>query len=198
MKNSVLCFSIMMLIALSMGAEERTIAQINLGLDLPATHSTSEGGDTDGSTTQLGISPSLELMYSVDERYIMGFGFEYQIDREIDDEENFAGPSPAYRFIPVYATAKIPLLSKGPVIPEINGHLGYSFFAANADYKGDGDTKGGFYFALGAGAAIKDLIIIDALYRELSGEVEWENRYGDKSEMSVKQIQITLQVGVRL
>ncbi len=197
MKKTVLLVTII-LMAFCVWAEGRTITQINLGLDTPGIHTTSEGDHDVTSTSALGISPSIELMYTVHEGYLMGIGYEYQIDREIDDNTNFPGSSPRFRFTPVYVTAKIPLRSKGEFIPEINGHVGYSFFHGDSDYDGGGNTKGGFYFAIGGGVAIQEMFIVSAMFRSQSGEVEWTNEKGKKSEMSVSQTQATIQFGIRL
>ncbi len=172
-------------------AQEKTIVQVNVGIDFPGQQSGTLDGHTENADTLPGISPSIEFMYKVEEVFLMGVGWEYQLERGIEDSGGAK-----YRFMPLYVTGKYPLMKEGSAIPEINFHIGYNFLIANRDYKGSGDTRGGFYVAGGGGIAIENTFIINLLYRYQSGAINYKY-YDNSIKIDIVQQQLTAQIGFR-
>ncbi len=193
MKKIAIAFLLLISMSCSFLAAQAKV-QLNLGFDFPGKHKFSYHGDTAEYDTDFGISPALEVVFPVAQQIMLGLGAEYQVERGID--EDFYGDfSPKYGFIPFYGTAKVQLVPEGPIIPELCGHVGYSFMYANDDYKGNDTVEGGFYFAIGGGIAINNKFVINMLYRYQSGSIS-SSFYDETTEIT--QTQFTMQISARI
>ncbi len=170
--------------------------QFSLGLDFAGDHELDDGDHKADYDSESGISPSMELLFPTGSQFTFGLGVEYQIEREVELEGN-GDFSPAFGFIPVYFTGKVGFLPEGPVIPELNIHLGYAFMHGNKDYKGDWDLYGNVYFAIGGGILINQRICIDMLYKFQQGSIEGDY-YGHHHSIIVTQTQFALQLSARI
>ncbi len=170
--------------------------QVNLGLDFPGEHKCSCNGNSDIYSSTTGVSSSLEAFFSIGRYVKLGPGLEYQFEREVKDD-SYGDFEPKFRFVPLYLTTKIGLLTEGSFIPELNLHIGYNFIHSNFDYAGFSDVEGGLYFAAGGGIVIYDHFVLDLLYRYQQAYIEsgYENCNYTKD---VTQTQFTLQIGARL
>ncbi len=191
----VFIFIAIILVAAGLSCEVPRV-QFNLGLDFPGDHELEHGSEKADFDSEFGLSPSLELLVPVNKQFHFGPGVEYQIERGVELEGN-GDYSPAFGFIPVYLTGKIGFIPEGPVIPELNIHLGYAFMHANDDYKGNWDLTGDIYFAIGGGILINQRLCIDMLYRYQQGSME-RSFYSGHHSILVTQRQLTLQFSARI
>lgn len=166
--------------------------QAGLGIDFPGTQSW--GGDLDDDVdTNLGFSPSFEVLWPVMPTFLLGGGLEYQIPRGLDEDTD---GDPAYNFLPIFVSGKYGIPMDAAVHPEILLHLGYNIFMANDDYKGDADLTNGFYWGIGAGIVHTSGFTADLMYRRSMGG--WEiDFYGETWEADIDQSQVTFRLGYR-
>ncbi len=152
-------------------------------------------GTTSEYNTALGHSFSLEVTVPVLNIVDAGIGYEYQFDREVDDE--ISDTTPRFRFMPVYMVISRNLFSEGNLNPGLIVHAGYAFLSANGDFEQGGDTAGGLYYAAGVGVTLYERLVISCLYRHLEGEVSVGDSETLLKDSTVEQNEIDARLGFR-
>jgi len=177
--------------------------QGNLGIDFPGVQKYESDGYDSDADTNLGISPSFEVLYPAMPNLLVGGGLEYQILRGYDESGE---GDPAYGFIPIFLSGKYAIPMEAQITPEILLQFGYNFLTANDDLKGDGDLSGGIYFGIGAGIVHPMGFTADIMYRMSKGGTEgdeeiydpWNDEWYTYSyDTDVTQGNLTLRLGYR-
>ncbi len=143
-----------------------------------ASASESEEGDIES-----GFSIYFELGKAINKNIGLGGGASYGLGRGIDEE----GEEGEFNFIPVYGLLKI-WFPTPSVVPFGIVHVGYNFFFADDDFKGDLDTGGGLYWAIGGGIMFDNGVQLELLYATHNGTLTGE----DSSEGFTMDIDVEL------
>ncbi len=163
MKRSLIL--VCLLCFLGIGAFGQTNVTVKGGIQMLGNYNQSSGGTTMGDfDVDMGFVIALEVAYAAMEFIEVGAGVEYQIQRSFPDS-----PDATIGFIPVYALirAKVPL---GLLSPFAVGKAGYNIFTGN-DYF-TGNLGGGFYWSVGAGVTVMDILIIEVAYSTNYGDID--------------------------
>ncbi|MCD4828227.1 MAG: porin family protein [Candidatus Cloacimonetes bacterium] len=167
-------------------------AQINAGLDFPGNQEWSAIDGSDDFDSYIGFSPSIEILRPVGTDVLIGGGFEFQLSRSIDAGDR----NSTYAFIPIYLSAKFGFPRNGAIRPELLGNVGFNIFMAD-NYTYQFDTKGGMYFAFGAGIHHTKGLTVDFMYRTSKGVLDCGSYYGSSTVIDVTQTNLTLRLGYR-
>jgi hypothetical protein len=158
-------FSAFVLLIVVIGASAQTNITLKGGIQMMGNYNQSIAGVNVGDfDIDMGFSIALEVAYAALEFIEVGVGVEYQIQRSFTDNTDAA-----MGFIPIYAIvrAKFPL---GLFSPFAVGKAGYDIFTGN-DYF-TGNLGGGFYWSIGGGVIVMDLLIIEVAYSTNYGDVD--------------------------
>ncbi len=207
---------LMMFLVSSMAAAEG-YPVFKLQLDLPG------GAEADGdfSDSEIGsisgeadvedqISLGFEYFRPYNEKWELGFGISYYLDRnmtkvtelkgfEEEEEDSLYGISALvgladWNFIPIYGAAKYNFAAENKYKPYLFGHLGYNLFdidLLNA-LEGTGyadndiDEKGGLYYGLGAGVNISENTALELMYSVNNGKIEGEYTEGINGDSTIE------------
>lgn len=194
--------------------------QAVMGMDTSGNHEISVNSDSQDFDVKTGYSPSIEA-FAVNGNVLYGVGAEYQLDREIDLEDNYydkeEGLSPKFGFTPIYALVKLQLPLAQAFKIEALGHVGYNLFRYNDDYAEDGEysegsyygsvkckAEGGLYYAYGAGVVLGEKIVVQMLVKTNKASMDVNYEYGDSSyyesykyNMDIVNEQVQFSAGLR-
>jgi len=189
------------------------IIQFNLGADFAGNHHTKikymiddpaydDYTDEDDYEVAMGISPAIEYMLR-HEGFLYGLGAEYQVQRDGTFKDEDGNPDKnKFGFIPIYGVVRYQFDSAVGINPELIGQAGYNFFTADDDYKFDGTLKGGLYWGIGAGLAIRKNYILQVIYKTNYGLHEGRAYDNDAGyfdyENRVTNSQINISFGYRM
>ncbi|MCL2390415.1 MAG: hypothetical protein FWD54_00315 [Endomicrobia bacterium] len=135
-----------------------------VGFDLKGSHIVS-GTSKD---SDYGISFLLERYGYFCNFAAAGVGIGYEHQRGLDKISGRVG------FIPLYAALKARIADLDSFNFYAVVHLGYNFMVANSSYLGQADSKGGLYYAGGAGA-VYERFVFQILYSVNNGGLTYSN-----------------------
>ena len=185
MKNKLLVLILTLAVAACFGGPAFADVAIMAGVDLMGTWEASNGGTADGDQ-EMGYFLGGEFSTSMSPLVSLGGGLRYQLERAADEGSG----DEKWNFIPIYALVH---LNFPAAMADFfaAAHLGYNLLQANDDLKGDADTAGGIYYAIGGGVKLPMGLQFELLYNVNSGALESD--YGD---VDLTMTQVSLSVGL--
>ena len=117
------------------------------------------------------VSLGADFFYYVDPQIALGFGLEYVIPSEVD--EDGAGSSKVGT-TNLFVQAKYDIALNNDVFNNIYpiAQLGYGFVSVSGDMSGYLDVKNGLYWGIGLGTTIKENFLVELFYSFTYGK--WE------------------------
>jgi hypothetical protein len=162
--------------------------QMGIGADFNGKHKVKTSSMEHTWDVETGYSVYAEYMLQ-SSYFLYGAGAEYQIPRTV----TFTGGEGKVGFIPVYFVARLQAPEAFIVRPLVVGQIGYSFLAADKDYKGSADITGGFYWGFGGGVQLQRLVL-QIMYKVDTGKLKQE--IGTSTiEADVTQSQVNISAG---
>ena len=149
-----------------------------VGLDFAGNHEMEQGSYSEDYDTKMGFSLGAEYLSPATDKFLLGGGFKYNLNRKID------GYDAAFGFSPLYVTGMYVMKSSAQTIwPYAKVNLGYNIlFTGNDDYKGPASLKGGLYYGAGIGAIIQKNIFVDLMYSSYAGQMEFAGTQVDVTD----------------
>jgi opacity protein-like surface antigen len=119
------------------------------------------------------VSLGADFFYYVDPQIALGFGLEYVIPSEFD--EDGAGSSKAGT-TNLFVQAKYDIALNNDIFNNIYpiAQLGYGFVSVSGDMSGYLDVKNGLYWGIGLGTTIKENFLVELIYAFNYGEINLE------------------------
>src|SRR6056297_1932279 len=146
-------------------------------------------GELENMDIDRGFSIAGEYKFPYTDRWTLGGGLAYQMDREVDE----SGQDGEIGFVPFYGLAQYDMANNPYYLV---GHLGFNSFRTNSTFEDDNDvddTSGGLYYALGAGMEFGERYTAEMLYSVNNGEIE----YNDGDDEDVEYDKFTISVGMK-
>lgn len=177
--KKVLGFVVAMTCVVSIAGAGMIVPKV--GIDLAGNHKTEQGSVSDDYDTKMGFSLGAEYLSPVKDKFLVGGGFEYNLNRKIQDYDA------AFGLCPLYATGMYVMKSSEQTIwPFAKVNVGYNIlFNANDDYKGSASLKGGLYYGLGFGAIIQENVFVDLMYSSYAGQMEFAGTQVDITDTHI-------------
>jgi hypothetical protein len=200
MKRYLLCLALLQSAFLLFG---QTNLYLNLGLNIPGSHSVVDNEYARSYATNTGFAPSAEILFSnFSPALKLGLGAEYEVPRKVLNTIYDV----TYSFQTTYVAARFNIPSDVPTRLEALAHLGINSLQEKVDLPGTAPyskVNNGLYWALGLGYELPSNWCMQALYQKHQGHI---NKgviiYGEldisKSQPDlISQTNITLQIGHR-